>query len=161
MRQYFQWITMSLLQQVSCAFIKFKLIQPIFNTLKQTPHPHFSDLSLLIPSLQFHTGNVIASLLIGFFFFYLISSVWSLAQSTKRTEKWFCGMILQMRIQVDWRGHADSLEVHFKNLKRPRWLTMQLKPLGRDFRITSQHWAAVPIQRPPKVIHHEEFHFSP
>ena len=29
------------------------------------------------------------------------------------------------------------------------------------FGIPSQRWTAVPVQRPPKVIHHEEFHFAP
>ena len=27
--------------------------------------------------------------------------------------------------------------------------------------IESQPWMAVPVRRPPKVIHHEEFHFAP
>lgn len=46
----------------------------------------------------------------------------------KENAKQFHRVILQMGIQIYSRGHADSLEVRFKNLKRTRWLTMELKP---------------------------------
>lgn len=69
-------------------------------------------------------------------------------------------MILQMGVQVNSRGHGDSLEVQFNKPEEIK-VTDNGAVTRRDFGITSQHWAAVPIQRPPKVIHHEEFHFAP
>lgn len=50
------------------------------------------------------------------------------------------------------------------SIKKPEWAQVTDKAaeaIMQRFGITSQCWTAIPIQRPPKVIHHEEFHLAP
>lgn len=97
-------------------------MQPIFNTKPDTSQTFFRS----FPIDQRSVGTLLLPCLLHFFTSFLLWQSWLSVQ--KNNAKWFYRMVLQMGIQVDSRGHADWLEVPFKNLKRSRWLTIELKP---------------------------------
>lgn len=50
------------------------------------------------------------------------------------------------------------------SIKKAEWAQVTDKAaeaIMQRFGIASQRWMPLPIQRPPEVIHHEEFHFVP
>lgn len=108
--------------------------------------------------------NFIASLLIAFLHFISFrDNFWPDVQ--RELFSWKGAH--QTRIQINLSGHVWPTHYWRLDLKKKkksgsglRWLTRQLKPLWRDLGSRPrQRWMAIPVQRPPKVIHHQEFSF--
>ena len=100
--------------------------------------------------------NLAASLLIAFPpLISFVTNVWLIVKSDCSMEgliRWESKSICQVMFDRVIGGS-------FKKLRGLRWVTKELKPLCRKFGIASWRWAAVLVQRPPKVIHHEKISF--
>lgn len=93
----------------------------------------------------------------SFHFFFFRDSVWLCVQRSFHVRAHQTG--LQINLSGQLLSHS-LLVLRLKRQSELRWLTRQLKPVCTDLGFRPRRWTAVPAQRPPKVIHHEEFHFA-